>query len=260
MDTFGWTIRFKGYLPIDHRMEDRLRRVMANIGDVPDSAIEIDEAARVVTIDYGQVKGWLEEARTIPKALRVGERIVVRPPWEAYDATDGDVVIVIDAGPVFGSGLHETTVLCLEALEKYIRPGCLALDFGTGSGILAIAAAKLGASRVVAVEADPEAVQIARDNVARNGVEDAVTVFESLTPEVHATKVDVVTANIVPGTIISNLTPLSRVTADGAILIVSGLTTRTSLQVEEALPGAGFELVDKATKGEWVALAAKSAH
>lgn len=255
MDTVGWTIRFVGYLPIDHQMEDRLRRVMADIANVPDSAISVDEQERVVTIDYGQVKDWFEQARTVIKPLKVGKRIVVTPPWEEYQPADGEIVITIDAGPIFGTGMHETTALCVQALENYLRPGYAVVDFGAGSGILAIAAAKLGASRVVAIEADVEAVQIARDNVARNGVNDIVSVFKAMTPEVSDIQADLVVANIVPSVLIPNLEPLSRVMARDGKLILSGLNKKTCVEVEEALPGAGYSIMDKTTMGGWVALA-----
>lgn len=251
-----WTIKFKGYLPIDHRMEDRLRRVMAEFDRVPDSAIDIDEAARVVTIDYGQVKDWAEDSRKLMRVLRAGKRIVMKPPWEEYEPEDGEVVISIEAGHIFGSGMHETTSLCLAALEDYVWPGCSVLDFGAGTGILAIAAAKLGAAKVAAIEANLEAVLAAEANMVVNSVSNAVKVVEGMSPLDGGIKADVLTANIIPKTIIANLEPLTRTMSEDAKLILSGLSKKTCVEVEESLPGAGLKLIEKRTEGEWVALVA----
>jgi len=152
-----------------------------------------DEALRQVEIGLAllhQVYGRLPEPRTRFLAetdwaeawkagydvLRIGRRLVVRPSWRDYAPQPGDLVIDLDPGMAFGSGLHPTTRLCLEALEDTMRPGLTVLDVGTGSGILAIAAARLGASRVLALDTDPLAVQIARENVALNQVESIVRV------------------------------------------------------------------------------------
>ena len=119
---------------------------------------------------------WAEAWKAGYDVLRIGRRLVVRPSWRDYAPQPGDLVIDLDPGMAFGSGLHPTTRLCLEALEDTMRPGLTVLDVGTGSGILAIAAARLGASRVLALDTDPLAVQIARENVALNQVESIVRV------------------------------------------------------------------------------------
>jgi ribosomal protein L11 methyltransferase len=119
---------------------------------------------------------WAEAWKAGYDVLRIGRRLVVRPSWRDYAPQPGDLVIDLDPGMAFGSGLHPTTRLCLEALEDTMRPGLTVLDVGTGSGILAIAAARLGASRVLALDTDPLAVQIARENVALNQVESVVHV------------------------------------------------------------------------------------
>jgi len=254
----GWTIRFKGYLPVDDRMEDRLRRVMAEIDRVPDSALHIDEAACVITVDYGEVRGWLEESRRLLRTVRAGERIVVKPPWEEYCPQPGDVVLEIDPGVSFGSGLHETTSLCLEALERHLGPGSSVVDFGTGSGILAICAAKLGASRVAAIEADLESADAAREDVARNGLAGVVEVIYANDLSPVAWQADLISANIVAGTIISHLAEFARVLKRGGLLIASGMTKRNAQDVERALPGEGFAVVERLTRGGWVALVTRS--
>lgn len=119
---------------------------------------------------------WAESWKANYHVLRVGHRLVIRPTWRDYSSQPGDLVIALDPGMAFGSGLHPTTRLCLEALEDSLHPGATVLDVGTGSGILAIAAARLGGLRVLALDTDPLAVQVAGENVALNQVESVVRV------------------------------------------------------------------------------------
>jgi ribosomal protein L11 methyltransferase len=119
---------------------------------------------------------WAEAWKTHYDVLRVGRRLVIKPTWRDYDPLPDDLIIKLDPGMAFGSGLHPTTRLCLEAMEGFLRPGSGVLDVGTGSGILAVAAARLGASHVLALDTDPLAVRVARENVALNQVEPVVQV------------------------------------------------------------------------------------
>lgn len=254
MDRLKWNIRFKGYLPVDDQMEERLRRVIADLDKLPASAIEVDERKGVITIDYSRVKGWLEASRQIVHTVRVGEHLVVKPPWEECEMQPGDVVLEVDPGTSFGSGLHESTRLCLQALEKYLKPGQTVVDFGTGSGILAIAAAKLGASHVTAIEADPVAVKAARSNVERNGLADVVEVRHGRSPSCAPSKADLVTANITAETISANLSALAGILKVGGMLIASGMTKRNAKDVERILPTNRFNAVEKLVDGQWTAI------
>lgn len=251
-----WTIRFKGYLPVDDRMEERLQRICAEIQNLPGSAFHVNEEAKTITVDYGEVQGWLEESRRIIQTVRVGEAIVVKPPWEDYEPQPGDILLEVDPGSAFGSGLHESTRLCLRALERYVRPGNVAADFGTGSGILALAAAKLGASRVIAFDADPTAVEAARANVRRNGLTEIVEVRQADSPRHIGLQADLVTANITAEMIISYSEALARLLRGGGVLIAAGMTTTNAPEVERSLPHAGFDIVEKLIEGHWAALIA----
>jgi ribosomal protein L11 methyltransferase len=250
----NWTIRFKGYLPVDDRMPDRLKRVMAEIDKLPDSAMEVDEDAQVITIDYSHVRGWFEESKKTIGVVHVGERTVVKPPWEQYEAKPGEIVLEIDPGAAFGSGLHESTVLCVEQLERRVKPGMTAIDFGTGSGILAICAAKLGASRVTAIEADHESSEIARENVCRNGVDSIIRVLFADSPSAAGYQAGLVTANVVPPTLIAKAGELFAALEPGGCLIASGMTVKQVDEVEQAFVETGFEILDRPARNRWVAL------
>lgn len=256
MKSANWAIQFKGYLPVDDQMEERLRRVCAEIDSLPASAIHVDEEACVVTIDYSQVKDRFEASRQIIRTVRAGDHFVVKPSWEEYEPQPGDIVIEIDPGTSFGSGLHESTRLCLQALEKHVKSGITAVDFGTGSGILAIAAAKIGVSHVTALDADQDAVEVARENVRRNGLEEVVKVRHANSPASVGSQVDLVIANITAETISKNLDSIAGVLKSGGMLIASGMTHNNAHEVEQLLPSAEFRIAERITEGTWVAFIA----
>lgn len=249
-----WTIRFVGYHPVDDRVDERLRRVCEEIGNVPASAITVDEEARVVTIDYSQVRGWFEASRQFMHITRAG-RIVVKPPWEQYEASGDELVVEIDPGAAFGSGLHETTQVCLNALQAQLSGDESVIDFGTGSGILAIAAAKLGASRVTAIDINRDSVEVARANVLRNGAEDVVEVFHTDQLPVGI-RADLVAANITCTTIRETSDTLAELTQAGGKLIASGFGTAQVADVEDCLTRAGFEIDSSMNQDDWLAVIA----
>lgn len=257
MTVKSWTIKVKGYLPIDDRMEERLRRVAAEIASLPESALEVDEDAGVITIDYAQVRDRFEKSHSALRVVKAGERIVVKPPWEDYEPQSGEIVIEIDPGEAFGSGLHESTVLCLRAIEKYAKPGFSVIDFGTGAGVLAIAAAMFGASKVAAIDAREPAACAARANIERNHVSERVEVVvaDSLEPVDFAA--ELIVANIVPKTIIAHADEIFRKLASGGMLIASGITEKQSAGVVRGLASVGFEHFETLADGGWVALIMK---
>lgn len=242
MTNLEWTIRFVGYYPIDDRVDARLRRVCEEIDKVPASALHVDEEAQVVTIDYSQVRDWFDASRQFVHTTRVGTRIVIKPPWEGYQATADDIVLEIDPGAVFGSGLHETTQVVLRALEEHLKPADSVVDFGTGSGVLAIAAAKLGASRVIAFDINPASVEVAKANVVGNAVEDVVEVFHADDLSFADCKSDLVVANVTRITILENSKAFAQLSKIGGKLIVSGFGAAQAADVEECLSEECFEV------------------
>jgi ribosomal protein L11 methyltransferase len=194
--------------------------------------------------------------------FRVGQKLKIVPTWLAGnpdpDAHSDDVVLVLDPGMAFGTGLHPTTQSCLRALEMNITPGMSMLDAGTGSGILSIAAAKLGAAEVAAFDTDILAVRTTQDNARQNGVADRIHVWqgelESLAMEMQGRRWDVVAANILAPVIIQLLSAngLLDYLNPGGRLILSGIIHEQGPGVVDALVSAGGEVVDSITAGDWV--------
>ena len=184
-------------------------------------------------------RDWVQSARDMLQPMEVGERFFLVPEWRDDPAPAGRFRMVVNPGMAFGTGVHETTRLCLEALERYLRPGARMLDVGTGSGILAKAAALLGAERVWACDTDPIAVEIAG------------TGFVGSVDAVASGVADVVTANISPEAIVSLAGDLVRVLRPGGVLLASGFERHEVEQVRAALPGAR----EVREKGNWALIA-----
>jgi ribosomal protein L11 methyltransferase len=196
---------------------------------------------------------WTENWRSHFAPVRVGRRLTIVPPWEAEP--DGDrVTIVINPGGAFGTGRHETTWLCLEALEDLVRLGMRVADIGTGSGILAIAAAKLGAQRVVAVDIDPAAIDATRENATANNVADRIDAAEASLPPAVDAAYDLVVANIYSDTLVALSGNLTAITAVEGVLVLSGIEATRSGELEAAFTQRGFALSEKRVRGEWAAL------
>ncbi len=197
---------------------------------------------------------WAENWKKYYKPFRIGSHLVVKPTWEAYDMQPGDTLIELDPGMAFGTGTHETTNMCMELLEKHLRPGMRVMDVGTGSGILAIAAAKLGAEDVLAIDIDPDAVKVAKENVSLNQAEGQVRVVLGDLVNGETMACDLAVANIVADAICMLAGPLTRHLEKGRVLICSGIIKEREDDVLAAAKEAGYTVVDRLTKGEWVAL------
>ena len=170
---------------------------------------------------------------------------------------DGDLVIELDPGMAFGTGTHETTTMCMRELEKYVREDSKVFDIGCGSGILAIAAAKLGAKDVIAVDLDEVAVKVAAENVVENHVQDSVKVLHGNLIDVVDDKADVVVANIIADIIKILAKDVHSCMKEDAVFISSGIIHAKVDEVKESLVENGFEIVEVKTLGEWNAIVAK---
>ncbi|MEW6573833.1 MAG: 50S ribosomal protein L11 methyltransferase [Bacillota bacterium] len=235
-------VGIKGYLPITAAAEvEELKAALYPFSVGPIRVRELPET------------DWLLEWRRHYRTFKVGKRLVVSPPWEDYRPEPGELVIVLDPGMAFGCGTHPTTQLCLELLEKAVRPGDVVYDVGTGSGILAIAAAGLGAARVVAVDDDEVAVRVARENVALNGVEDAVTVRRGDLLRDLPEPADVIVANIVADVIISFAPEAAGHLRPGGYFIAGGIAAPREAEVKAALE-EHFNVWETLRREEWVAV------
>jgi ribosomal protein L11 methyltransferase len=237
-----------GYLPVDDRLENTLLRLREALKDAPGVRPEL-------TIRFVAEEDWANAWKQFFKPQRIGERFVVKPTWEEWTPAPNDVVIQIDPGMAFGTGLHATTRLCLRALEEQVRPGMTVADVGTGSGILAVGAALLGAGRVDAVDNDPVAVRVAQENVDVNAVGDRVTVAEASAPPAGA--FDIVVANILADVILGMASALFAATVPSGLLITSGIIEHRAEDVRRGLSAMGFTIEQTATDGEWVAVLAR---
>lgn len=238
----------KGYFSEDNELAEKLSRLEEGLKGIlkrfPAWVIQVKGTSV-------QEEDWADSWKVYFKPIRVGKNFIVKPTWEEAEVGVEDIVLEIDPGMAFGTGTHATTTLCLEALEKIVRPGQRVYDLGTGSGILAIAAAKLGAT-VEGVDLDPVAVKVARENIELNKIEDKVTIHRGDLGTVLRGKADIVIANIIADVILALLPDLSRIMKKGGDFLASGIISGRSAEVEEGLRAAGFEIVGRREQESWV--------
>ncbi|MFZ5817711.1 MAG: 50S ribosomal protein L11 methyltransferase [Bacillota bacterium] len=211
---------------------------------------------RIEPAAYAWVKeeDWANAWKAYFKPTRVGERLVVIPSWERYDLQEGDLPLYLDPGMAFGTGTHPTTALCLRWLERLVKPGARVIDVGTGSGILAIAARRLGAGEVVAIDIDPVAVQVARENAAQNQTE--IDLRHATLDQVEEAPVDLVIANIIASIIIEILPDVAARMKPGARFLASGIIAEKKQAVIDALTHTWLLPVEAREENGWVAILA----
>ena len=200
---------------------------------------------------------WQNGWRKYYHPMDVGQRLAIVPSWQDYD-TDR-VKLILDPGLAFGTGGHETTNLCLEVLDERVKGGERVLDIGTGSGILAIAALKLGAAVAEGVDIDPVAVRTAGENAALNGVADKLTVLVGDLSDKASGKYDIITANIVANAIMSLAPAVPGLMADDAVFIASGIIDSRKDEVIAALEAAGLAVLEVKEKRGWECIVCKKA-
>jgi len=210
--------------------------------------------ARLVSIKELDESVWREGWKRHFERTAIGKRLEIRPPWCEAAASGERIAIVINPGLAFGTGQHETTAGCLELLEKAVVRGTSVLDVGCGSGILAIAAAKLGATRIVAVDNDPEALNAVRENTVLNRVERFVDARLAEGPPAGET-FDVVVANILAETLAEMAIALTSCVKRGGTLVLSGIESTRSRLVQDAFRAQGWRQAEMIERSGWVSLA-----
>jgi len=210
-------------------------------------------SAESVAADSG-LDAWREHAQV----WRAGSNIVIVPPWldAPPDVTADDLVLLIDPGHAFGSASHETTRLCLEAVAEFVTPGAVVADIGCGSGVLGIAAVRLGAREAIATDISPDAIIATIENARRNDVADVVDVSTATIVELDSATYDLVLANIGAATLCSMAQGLVQITKPDGVLVLSGLLAEQTETVAAALNQAGAVVDDVREDGEWRALVA----
>lgn len=200
---------------------------------------------------------WAHAWKAHYKPFRVGRRLWIEPSWEKSELPQsGDIVLTLDPGMAFGTGLHPTTQMCLQAIEQYLQPGMSVLDVGTGSGILATAAGKLGAAGVLAIDNDPQAVSAAEANVIANGLEGRVTVLQGVLGGVPVGHYDLVIVNILAPVIVELLQEhrLFAYLAPEGRLILSGIIDEQQPEVQSAVEASGGYVEATLTVRDWTTL------
>lgn len=199
---------------------------------------------------------WRDKWKEYFKPTKLSNNIVVKPTWCEYEPNEEDIVIEIDPGMAFGTGTHETTMLCIRMIEKYMHGGYKVLDVGSGSGILSIAAVKLGASDVLGIDIDEDAVRVSNENYELNKVSDrAKAIVGDLTAGVDY-KANIVVANLLADIVMRLSKDAKRHLGEKGIFITSGILTEKSEAVEKCMIECGFEIVEKAILGEWCSIVA----
>lgn len=245
-------VTLSAYYPDDDKLN-------AALDGIEREAVEMEE--RIGKFRFGVTKfrtvsekDWANEWKQYFHVTHIGEKLVIKPSWEEYIAKEDEKVITIDPGMAFGTGTHHTTCMCMERLEQVIRSDADVFDVGTGSGILAIAAAKMGAKSVVAVDIDATAVRVAKENIEDNGLSDYISVKEG--DLLHGTdgKADIIIANIIADIIIILLPDIPVKLNKGGVFLASGIIETREQDVAAAAAKVGMKVDLVERKGGWVVM------
>jgi ribosomal protein L11 methyltransferase len=251
----GQPVKVHAYLPIDGKEEAARQQVAEGLWHLSSLGPQFvgDLQTRVV-----HEEDWANAWKDYYHITHIGQRLVIRPSWREYIPMNNEVVLELDPGMAFGTGLHPTTRMCLEQIEQRTRPGVCVLDVGTGSGILALAAAKLGAAYVHCIDNSSVAVESAVANAETNHLSDRINVVLGVLDETESTRLsgqyNLVLANIIARVIGSIAPYLAQVLAPDGMLITSGIIEDRRHEAEQPLLAAGLKLIDQVMIDDWVTL------
>ena len=246
----------KAYLPINSFLIETMKEIEQSIGNLASYGLDVGKNS--IQTNEVDDEDWATAWKKYYHPVKISGRFTIVPTWEEYNPVESDELIIeLDPGMAFGTGTHPTTVMCMQALEKYIQPGNRVVDVGTGSGVLSIGAALLGASSVHALDLDYVAVTAAKENVELNKVETIVNVTHgNLLESVHV-QPDVIVANILAEVIMSFSQDAYSLLVQDGLFIVSGIIGQKRDMVKEDLIGKGFEIIESVLMEDWVAIVAQ---
>ncbi len=242
----------KGYLPFDEAYPAKLIELKNKINLI---ARRLDKEVYEISTSVVDDEDWATSWKKYFKPLRVGQRVIIRPTWEEYTPEEGDLVLDIDPGMAFGTGSHASTSLCVSLLEKYIEPGITVIDIGTGTGILGMCAARLGAQNVFAIDNDPVAVKVAKENIAQNNLAEKVNVARGNLLQGVEAKGQLITANIVADVILELLPQTLDNLISGGIFIASGIISERKPEIITAAEKKGYRAIEEKEESGWTAIA-----
>ncbi len=245
-------VTVKAYLPVDDELDEKLRSFEREVNAL--SSHNVDKGPGAISCSEIQDEDWAENWKQYFHTEKVGDIIVIKPTWEDYEASPDDVVIELDPGEAFGTGTHPTTAMCVRELETLVKGGMTVFDVGTGSGILSIAAARLGAAKITAVDYDRTALKVAKENIEQNHVADVITLGQSDILKQVEGKADLVIANIIADIIIRLFDELEAHLNPGGSLLASGIIADRIGDVTEAALAHGFTIDKVVETGGWAAM------
>ncbi|MGF9963219.1 50S ribosomal protein L11 methyltransferase [Bacillus rhizoplanae] len=249
-------VLIKAYFPKTDALQETVASVKASIDLLPSYGIEI--GAATVSVNEVDEEDWATAWKKYYHPVKISDTFTIVPTWEEYTpSSPEEKIIELDPGMAFGTGTHPTTTMCIRALEKTVQPGDTVIDVGTGSGVLSIAAAKLGAASIQAYDLDPVAVESAEMNVRLNHTENVVTVGQNSLLEGIEGPVDLIVANLLAEIILLFPEDAARVLKSGGLFITSGIIAAKEKIVTEALVKAGFTVEEVLTMEDWVAIIAR---
>ncbi len=241
------------YMPADSGVADTLVFLRERF-----SALNPDAK---ITVSGVNEEDWANSWKAYYKPIKIGDRIVIVPAWEKYNASPDEIVVRMDPGMAFGTGTHETTRLVIKLLEKYIKSGMRVADVGCGSGILAICASKLGAGECKAYDIDPVAVKVANENIKDSGLDNVTCEVSDLLKQVDRSggAYDVICANIVADIIIRMMPDVGALMNESSVILASGIIVERSEDVINGFEQHGFKIVERIDENGWCALAVQKA-
>ncbi|EHL11199.1 50S ribosomal protein L11 methyltransferase [Peptoanaerobacter stomatis] len=248
-------VKIIGYFSQEEDIEQKINDLKKRLLKLGDIGVELGTLEISKKIIYQ--KNWENEWKKYFKTQKISKNIVIKPSWENYEKQADEKIIEIDPGMAFGTGTHETTKMCINAIEKYIKSEDILIDIGCGSGILSIAGAILGAKKVIAVDLDKLAVKISKENVELNNYQDIIEVRHGNLTDVITEKADIIVANIIADAIVMLSENIKDFMKEDAYFISSGIINEKADYVKENLIKNGFEIIEHNNDKEWNCIVAK---